>query len=404
MRWWPSRPAADPTGALTADDVRWAYGELLGRDPLEEEVAGQLAATPDLRGLVAAIAASPEHRSHVVPAEAPSPLPHVVNTWHPELAPFTHPPGLWSQDGVTVVGREGWLFLGGGSNAVLDQYRGTFTLPDGWAERWAEAVRVRREQTAALGAGWAGLIVPDKLRVLAEHFPEALPADARPPAAVLAADPGLEILYPVDELRAVAGGAFLRTDSHLTYGGNAALAQAVLTRLGVEVDVTGPVPDPLRYVTVGDLGDRLLPPAIEIVTAASTFGAATLVQDNHDEIAAAGGHLGNRRVLRNEQAPDGRTAVVFGDSYAFPAPHYQGLAWFLAQVFREVHSLWVPFGWDRRYAEEAGAGVVVFQAAERFVVRPPALEHDVHDIARQTLAGRRGITIEELDQRVSEPT
>ena len=328
--------------------------------------------------------------------DPPAPLPTLVNRWSPEVEGFTHPEGLWSADGVAVVGREGWLFLGGGSNSVLDQYRGAFALPDGWAERWAEAVELRRGQAAELGAAYAGVVVPDKLAVLVERFPDVLAAAGGTPAAQLTGDPTLGLIYPVDELRAVEGGAYLRTDTHLTYAGNAALAQTVLDVLGLAVDVSGPPPDPARYASSGDLGARFDPPVVEIIAAASTFGAATLVEDNHAEVTAVGGHLGSRRVLRNPLAPDPRTAVIFGDSYAFPAPHYQGLAWFLAQSFREVHSLWVPFGWDRRYVEDVAAQVVVCQLAERFVVRPPAPEVDVRAVAAETIRRRQAIGLEEL--------
>lgn len=69
--------------------------------------------------------------------------------------------------------------------------------------------------------------------------------------------------------------------------------------------------------------------------------------------------------------------VLFGDSYAFSAPHYQGLAWFLAQAFAEVHFVWIPFGWDPEYVRRVGAEVVVCEGAERFAARPPELRVDV---------------------------
>ena len=99
-------------------------------------------------------------------------------------------------------------------------------------------------------------------------------------------------------------------------------------------------------------------------------------------------------MFRNEVAPDQRIAVVFGDSFGFSAAYYQGLSWFLAQVFREVHFVWVPFGWDSEYVRRVGAEAVLIQGAERFVARVPHLNVDVSqprrgDAAAQAADGRR---------------
>ena len=394
-------------GGVTADEVQRLYEEILGRTPSPAEIEHQVVNAPSLRVLLAVIFASDEHRARVArlaaiagePLPLPpshSPPPPVVNIWHEDVAPFTHTPGTWSNDGVALVGREGWIFLGTGTNAVLDQYQGETQLPNAWRERWAAAVATRREDAERLGTPYAGIVVPDKLAVLAEYFPQPLAATVQPPAARLASDPQLGILYPVAALRHVSAGAYLRTDTHLTYAGNATLARAVLEELGVDHGTMEPGCERIRYSTSGDLGSRFRPAIVEVIETATSFGDAALLEDNRDEIIAVGGHIGTRRVLRNEQAADERVAVIFGDSYAFPAPHYQGIAWFLAQVFREVHSVWVPFGWDREYAARVGAGVVVCQAAERFVVRPPALRVDALALAEQTIARRRGIPIEEL--------
>jgi hypothetical protein len=90
-------------------------------------------------------------------------------------------------------------------------------------------------------------------------------------------------------------------------------------------------------------------------------------------------------VFRNEAAPDSRVAVVFGDSFGFSAPNYQGVSWFMAQVFREVHFVWVPFGWDPDYVRKVGAEAVLIQGAERFVSRVPQRRCVVAGLAEETL-------------------
>ncbi len=49
------------------------------------------------------------------------------------------------------------------------------------------------------------MVVPDKLAVLAADFPDPLPRMGEAPAAMLAARPELDLLYPVAELAAVPG-------------------------------------------------------------------------------------------------------------------------------------------------------------------------------------------------------
>jgi hypothetical protein len=396
MRWRASRQPADPVPQLTADAVRRLYREILGREPEAAEVERQLASAADLDALLTVIFDSDEHRSRRDGAPPPASA-NVVNVWHEDLAAWGYPPGRWSDDGIAVVGHAGWLFLGTGSNAVLDQYRGETVLGAGFDERWAEAMEVRRSDAARLGVELVAVVVPDKLPVLREQFPAPLPDHIQAPAARLA-DAGLGLLYPLEQLRAVADGACLRTDTHLTYAGNAALARLVAQPVGVTVTHELTEATTGRYVSSGDLGSRFTPPVVEIVTAANDFGAARLVEDNRAELDAVGGHIGTRQVLRNEGAADPRTAVVFGDSYGYAAAHYQGLAWFLAQAFREVHFVWVPFGWDPGYVEDVGAGVVVCQGAERFVVRPPALRIDARELAVQTLARRRPALLDDVAQ------
>ncbi len=99
-------------------------------------------------------------------------------------------------------------------------------------------------------------------------------------------------------------------------------------------------------------------------------------------MSAAGGHIGTTRVFRQPDAPDPRTLVVFGDSYAFGDDAYRGLSWFLAQVFAEVHFVWVPFGWDPDYLDSVGAELVVCQTAERFITRVPRRRVDARQFAR----------------------
>lgn len=353
------------------------YERLLGRTPSEPEVSGQVTATQDWRVLLGAMIDSSEYRAaHSSPGNEPSRASATrINAWHPDSAGFTQPPGTWSHDDKAVMGDEGWIYLARGSNSVADQYRPGFELADGWGEEWADVVKTRRNEAAAVGATLLLLIVPDKLSAIRDHVPHALGLSADGPAARLADDLG--IMYPVDELSRVEGGAFLRTDTHLSLAGNEALAGLLLDQLrpGTATDLDGLSVH--RHCGSGDLGITFDPPVVEVISTYNSFGRAVVVEDNRERVQAAGRHVGTRRVLHNADAPDRRRVVIFGDSYAFPAAQYQSIAWYFAQHFLEVHFIWAPFGWDADYVRDVDADVVLCEMAERFVPRAPAERIDV---------------------------
>jgi alginate O-acetyltransferase complex protein AlgJ len=379
----------------TESDVRFLYTALLGRQCLPEEASHHVRTSESLAALIETIVQSDEFAVRHETRPAPSHDAR-VNIWHPELEPYTHASGTTSADGIAQVGSSGWLYLIGGSNAVRAQYDGSFNLPVTWLEDWAASWSLRLEQASALGARLCGLIVPDKLAVLADQGPGDFQRLGEPPAARLAADPRLDrIVYPVAELSAVGAHAYLRTDTHLAVAGYQLLANILLDCLGVggEVPLSPPTSS---YLTSGDLGSRFEPKILEVVRACDGFGAAEVVEDNYQQVSDVGGHIGIRRVLRNPTAADDRAMVVFGDSYAFPAGHHPGVAWQLAQAFREVHFLWLPFGWDGDYVARVGAELVVCEMAERFAVRPPPPEVDFLQLASRLISSGRPIDIDHI--------
>lgn len=376
--------------------VRTLYRRLLGREPAEAEVSHQMATTASLSDLLDVIVDSTEYaRRLAVPREAPR-APAVVNSFHHELAAWTHPPGTRSLDGMAVVGRSGHLFLVSGTNAVLDQFLGRQTMTSAWLHGWTRAIEARRTAASALGARLAIVVVPDKLGIHEDLFPEALERSGLRPVERLTQEAQLPVSYAATALRAGSSTAevALRTDTHLTLHGNSVLEQHVCELLGVHgpLDLEGLARS--DYVAAGDLGHRFAPEIVEPMAAIPSFGAAEVVEDNRAQVAAVGGHIGSRRVFRNSAAADRRTLVLFGDSYGFGSVNYQGLSWFLAQRFACVHFVWVPLGWDPVYVEQAGAELVVLQTAERFLTRVPRERVDVRALAEETIRRRQAVGIE----------
>jgi hypothetical protein len=379
-----------PAETVTPEDVARLYEALLGRAPTAADVEHQIAAGATVAQLVRVILASDEYRAlRDVPPAAAAAAP-TVNVYDERFARFTHPPGTRSADGAAMVGRDGWLFLVGGTNAVLEQYTGAAAMADGWLEDWRALDERRREDLARLDVTAASLVVPDKLAVHAEHLPQ--PPEARGPRPVqrLRDEAGLRFSYPLELLRAAAAerAVFRRTDSHLSLHGNALLAAEACAALGAPAPPSAAEVQTVEHVFCGDLGSRFAPQVVEVLHSARDLGAATVVADNFDRLAAAGRHVGTLQVLANPTAPDPRTVVVFGDSFGYAAPRHEGVAWFLAQVFREVHMAWLAFGWDPAYVERVGARAVLFESAERFLARVPPVRTDVEALAAEALADR----------------
>jgi alginate O-acetyltransferase complex protein AlgJ len=374
--------------SLRAGDVKFLYERLLGRVPTDAEVGHQVDARVSWRQLLDVIVGSEEFGIHNREGRPAPPVGHHrVNIHHADLVRWEHAPGTWSTDGVAVVGHEGWLFIGGGSNANLAQFTGEAVLPDSWADGWRELIEARAADGEALGVRLVHVVVPDKLAIHEEHFPAALERHGPRPVERLT-EAGLPLVYPLAELRAerAAADVCLRTDSHLTIRGNAVIHRVVLEALGAQhAAVEDPVAR-LEELATGDLGSRFDPAIVEVFRVTGDLGGAELTEDNYPQVAATGGHVGIRRVLRNDTAPDPRTVVVFGDSYGFPDVANHGVAWFLSQSFRCVHFVWVPCGWDPAYVRDAGAELVVSQTAERFVARIPLVRVDTAELAER---GRR---------------
>jgi len=388
-------------GDLNREQVISVYRQVLGREPSEAEIEAQLDAMPTLDAMLRVALDSEEYAEQLKERDAASARAKaaVVNVFHPDLAPWSHAPGTRSDDGIAIVGHNGWLFLCGGTNANLGQYVGAVAMEPSWLEEWRGVIGHRAAEIQALGIDSALLVVPDKLAVYEEHYPEALDRVGPRPIERLLAEPELPIVYPLAELRAAAAAGeevYLRTDTHLTRGGNELLFSSVRAALGIESPLDLSDLADRSYPIAGDLGVKFEPQIVSIVSEPGSLHQARIVEDNRAEIEAVAGHIGTRRVFRNEAATDPRVAVVFGDSFGFSAEYYQGLSWFLAQVFREVHFVWIPFGWDPDYIRRVGAEAVLIQGAERFVARVPHPSVDASRLAEETLRRKRPIALESV--------
>lgn len=384
---------------LRPADIKAVFREFLGRDANSGDVVTWMQ-VGSLRAFMDGVLASEEYARRVAAraGETGSPMPF-LNAWVAGWERFARPPGELSPDGVVIVGKSGHLFIYGGSNHNLAAQRGEVEMTASWLREWQRIVTGRLELARRAGRRVACLVAPEKLAVYADCFPEALTPRGPRPILRLLDEGQLPIVYPLTALRDSRheGDTYMLTDSHLTTRGNRLMAAATMLELGVSPELLDQIEaTPKPYLGSGDLGLHFDPPVVEIMSPWSDASRATIASDNWAEISSVGGHIGTLRVFCREDAPDPRTVVIFGDSYAFGDDAYQGLSWFLAQIFREVHFIWAPFGWDPAYLDSVGAELVVCETAERFVGRIPKPSIDVGSFSHGSAGERRAITDEQI--------
>lgn len=390
-------PDAHREAPLTAEFVQILYDALLDRTASTSDIKYHLSTSPTVAAFLDVVLSSAEYATRVPAANAKvEPNSLVANLWHPDLDRWTHPAGTHSADDVAIVGHEGQIFLRGGSNQYVPQYTGQLQMPPDWLPAWCHLLERRQTEASDLGCAIAFLVVPENVAINAERYPEPLVTSGPRPIELLLEATDASIHYPLAELRAANADAAvsLRTDTHLTLHGNRVLHEGLMLAVGSKVVSPDALPPVQSYVSSGDLGSRFTPRILEIVHSPLSLGATELVEDNWSQIQRTGGHIGTRRVFHTPSAPDQRCVVLFGDSYGFGAENAHGTSWFLAQVFRETHFVWAPFGWDPGYVTQVEADVVISQTAERFMSRVPMPAVDVIALTANALAHQ---TFIELD-------
>lgn len=294
------------------------------------------------------------------------------------------------------VGRDGWLFLIGGTNGVLTQYR--VTLGRWWRLRaWARLVEARAARAQKLGIRYLHTLVPEKLSVYDDRTDDLRYDPGQSPARLLARrlrdNPAfVDLLAPMRAARNGPVPLYYRTDTHWNYDG-CLLAYRVLLR------ACGAVPPAdigarIRFETtrVRDLGEKLRdwPPETASHAAidrdAQRVHAGALVSAYEAAGRAADLHVGAHVTFRNESpGADPRTLVLFGDSYAHFAPIM--LTGLLAETFREVHFVWSS-SIDWGYVAAVKPDLLLFEMAERFLTRVP---DDTFSLAAVQEAGLRPV-------------
>jgi hypothetical protein len=345
-------------------EISRAHRLLLGREPVEEDLAGDR----PLRAVAARLGGSARHAEWLATAGQEAEVGMLAGS---EIAQEAIPEGTVSEDGRAIAGADGLLFVNRGSNSALRQLEGRVQLSAAALDEWQRAVDTRVAGAAALDAGLALLVVPDKLAAVPRPFSAPLPAvGPRPVEQLREALPGA-FIYPAEDLLAAAerGEVAYRTDSHLSLHGAQVVYAVAMAGLGLEPAPAALEAAPREVFRSSGLG-RSFSPALYDVQEVLDPAPGAKVESNETEVGA---HRGVVRISRNPDAPLRAKLVMIGDSYCFPWRSGQ-LGCLLERTFVETHFLWTAMGWDQAYLDSVRPDHILLESAERFLIRPPEPE------------------------------
>lgn len=292
------------------------------------------------------------------------------------ISPLFFPVGLVAADGTARLGYEGFM-LPTEQGSPAERY---FTDPNSitmaaTVERWVDVLGRRGTSAAGLGARFAGAIVPGKLTLLPEAFPEPVVVPAPLTAALEAridADPAIGAAFGsiIATLRADPDykNIYRKIDFSLTPYGNWRVFSLLASRLGMSFGIG--LSFNLRRVTRAAVGDHFFD-----LPLFDEFGEtdSPVVQRAASGIAAQPRLAGwdAWRSWRNEQAPVDRVIHLYGGEHiGTPDEGQAALAWWFAVFFREVH---VSFNvrYDHSYAIDVPPFAVVHVMSEETLESPP---------------------------------
>ncbi len=90
--------------------------------------------------------------------------------------------GATSHDSQVTLGKDGFLFLLGGSNGLLQQYGRPEDVS--LVARWVALIRARQEYCAARGIRFTQMIIPEKQTTIPEFFPVSVETPTKLFAAI----------------------------------------------------------------------------------------------------------------------------------------------------------------------------------------------------------------------------
>lgn len=259
---------------------------------------------------------------------------------------------------MVLPGKEGWLFLTGDSNRVIDQISGKYPIPESFYADWRD-VFVSRMSRAQGNYEYHFAIVPNKECVYAHFLPEEVRfSENRPVAQVMAAAHGVvNASYLLDPLINMAKSkeVFIKGDTHWNHIGALVSFNELMKSLGMESISESDI-ECEDVVIEGDLTGKI--GQSTVTTTVKLKQTSHQLIDNNKV-----SNVGQRRVYENtdKSLP---TAVLFRDSFA---SHQLDM---FAARFSRIVCIWQP-NLDFDIIEREKPDFVISQQVERFLVSVP---------------------------------
>ncbi len=283
---------------------------------------------------------------------------------------------------IVHEGRDGWLFLTGGTNFVTTLYeRDGGHLPDANLRRWRDAIVERRRRCDALGIAYAHLVAPEKLTIYGHKQACPLVDIDLAPAIRLetlfkenaGAFGWVDLVSPMREMRDDVD-LYWRTDTHWTPEGSLLAYERLCDALNLAPNA-GLATRPAQALNkIMDLGSKFDPPLWESVREIDWIAGAQRVYVNGIarilETPLHGGdiHVGAHVIFRNEDAPNNKKILLFGDSFA--SVGHDRLTAQLAETARELVFVWSA-NVDWGLVERLEPDILVTEIAERYMALAP---------------------------------
>ena len=300
-------------------------------------------------------------------------------------------------------GKDGWLFLIGGSNSIGALYdRNAPLLDDAKLKQWGELIETRAYRLERMGIEYVHISIPEKLTLYDNKFHD-------PPLVDWRLSPAMRLremmqrsahahvwLDLIDPFRAARDETqlYYKTDTHWTPEGCFLAYKLLCEKLGIRPELTL-LTRPCREVeSVLDLGLKMEPPVSEPLrlydfTRDSQKIYRNVIAQYLDTVTAnALVHIGAHIRYKNFSASAvDKKILIFGDSYASLRP--DGVTAMLAETAREVEFIWSS-NLDWAYIRRARPDIVVYDLVERFMT---VLANDKLSlrwtVARQALKAKR---------------
>lgn len=274
----------------------------------------------------------------------------------------------------------GWLFLVGGSNNVLDIFSGKLDSAN-WIGGWANLIKKRADYAKKYDIEYCHVSAPEKLsvysRFLGGEIKECINLNSAPSKLIEdRIDKSYRQFYinPTSYLRQQSNDykVYHETDTHWSFLGAFSVFQLIMSRLGYSIDAGVSLDVTPVGECVMDLGGKLSSARKEKVFFYEPRSSVKRTYVNelveYKEINRKenepGLHVGSIVKFTNENAIHTKKVLIFGDSFSEYRP--QLLTGLFAEHFSEVMFVW-GLNLDYDLVEEFRPDILITESAERFM-------------------------------------